>query len=121
MNTSFKTIFLWFLLNIGIMVFMEFALFMQTTPEMKNVGFLKNLGISELMATIEWLFIIPANRIGNKFMNPAQISIWSYIFDFIGQIFSNSFWLNLPTTFDDYAGMIIIFIGMYISHYRLLG
>ena len=121
MKASYKTIILWFLLNIGIMVFMDLALFMQTTPSMKNASFLKKLGVSELLATTEWLFIIPANRIGNRFMSAAQVSLWSYIFDFLGQILSNAFWLKLPTTLDDYSGMILIFIGMVISSYKLLG
>ena len=121
MKTTLKTVLLWVLLNIGIMVFMDLALFMQTTPQMKNASFLKKLGVAELLSTIEWMFIIPANRIGNRFMSAAQISLWSYIFDFLGQILSNIFWLKLPTTIDDYAGMILILIGMYISQYKILG
>ena len=37
------TMLFWLFLNIGIMVFMDLALFMQTTPEMKNAGFFKKL------------------------------------------------------------------------------
>ena len=121
MKASYKTMFIWLVLNIGIMVFMDLALFMQTTPAMKNASFLKKLGVAELLATIEWMFIIPANRIGNRFMSAAQVSLWSYIFDFLGQILSNAFWLKLPTTLDDYTAMALIFIGMYISVYKKLG
>lgn len=121
MKASIKTIVLWFLLNIAIMVFMDLALFAQTTPQMKDASFLKKLGVSELLATMEWLFIIPANRIGNRFMSAAQISLWSYIFDFLGQILSNAYWLKLPTTLDDYIAMVLIFTGMYISAYKILG
>ena len=121
MKLDYKTVLIWFILNIGIMVFMDLALFMQTTPSMKKSSFLKKLGVSEMLATIEWLFIIPANRMGNKFMSAAQISLSSYVFDFIGQILSNSFWLKLPTTIDDYTAMILIFIGMYISLQKSLG
>ena len=35
------TILIWLLLNIGIMIFMDLALFMQTTPNMKDAGFWK--------------------------------------------------------------------------------
>ena len=121
MVADFKSKVLWFVLNIFIMVFMDLALFMQTTPGMKDASFLKKLLVSEALATIEWVFIIPANRIGNRFMSAAQVSLWSYIFDFLGQILSNKFWLHLPTTLDDYTGMILIMIGMTISSYRLLG
>lgn len=115
------TMLFWLFLNIGIMVFMDLALFMQTTPEMKNANFLKKLLVAELFATIEWVFIIPANRLGNKFLTAAQIALTTFIFDFIGQIGTNKFWLKLPTTIDDYAAMIIIFIGMAISSYKVFG
>jgi uncharacterized protein (DUF486 family) len=121
MKVDVKTMLFWLILNIGIMVFMDLALFAQTTPSMKNASFLKKLGVSELLATIEWMFIIPANRIGNRFMSAAQVSLWSYIFDFLGQILSNTFWLKLPTTLDDYIAMMMIFAGMYVSVYKVLG
>jgi len=54
-------------------------------------------------------------------MSAAQVSLWSYIFDFLGQILSNMFWLKLPTTLDDYIAMVLIFTGMYISVYKVLG
>ena len=115
------TMLFWLFLNIGIMVFMDLALFMQTTPEMKNASFLKKLLVAELLATIEWVFIIPSNRLGNKFLTAAQVALTTFIFDFIGQIGTNKFWLKLPTTIDDYAAMIIIFIGMAISAYKVFG
>ncbi len=116
-----KTFVSWLLLNIGIMVFMDAALFMQTTSAMKKATFLEKLGVSEILATIQWMFIIPANRLGNKFLSAAQLSLASFLFDFVGQILSNRFWLKLPTTLDDYVAMVLIFLGMAISSYKLLG
>lgn len=111
----------WILLNLGIMVTMDLALFMQTTPSMKDAGFFKKILVSEFWATIEWMFVIPVNRIGNWFLSAAQVSLSSYVFDFLGQILSNRFWLKLPTTIDDYAAMIIILIGMVIAKWHILG
>ena len=88
---------------------------------MKNAGFLKKLLVAEILATIEWVFIIPSNRLGNTFLTAAQVALTTFIFDFIGQIGTNMFWLKLPTTIDDYAAMIIIFIGMAISAYKVFG
>ena len=121
MKNIMKTILFWLFLNIMIGLTMDFALFMQTTPEMKNDNMLSKLLTTEFWATIEWMFVIPANRIGNTFLNPAQISLSSYIFDFLAQLWSNTFWLNLPTTIDDYAGMVLIFFGMFLSKFRILG
>ena len=54
------------------MVFMDLALFINYTGNEKCILF-KKLGVAELLATIEWMFIIPANRIGNRFMSAAQV------------------------------------------------
>jgi uncharacterized protein (DUF486 family) len=76
---------------------------------------------SEFWASIEWMFLIPANRLGILFLSPAQISLSSYVFDFLAQLWSNAFWLKLPTTVDDYAGMVLILFGMYAAKFKVFG
>ena len=115
------TILFWLFLNIMIGLTMDFALFTQTTDGMKNEGIPFKILTSEFWATIEWMFVIPANRIGNTFISAAQISLSSYVFDFLSQLWSNSFWLNLVTTIDDYTGMFLILFGMYVSKYVVFG
>jgi uncharacterized protein (DUF486 family) len=100
---------------------MDFALFTQTTAGMKDAGIFQKILTSEFWATIEWMFVIPSNRIGNMFLNPAQISLSSYVFDFLAQLWSNTYWLKLPTTIDDYVGMALILFGMYVSKYVVFG
>jgi uncharacterized protein (DUF486 family) len=118
MNFILLVIF-WLFLNIMIGITMDFALFTQTTPEMADAGIMMKILSSEFWASIEWMFIIPANRIGILFLSPAQISLSSYVFDFLAQLWSNAFWLKLPTTIDDYVGMILILFGMYASKFRV--
>ena len=120
MNFVLKVIF-WFFLNIMIGLTMDFALFTQTTPDMKDASILVKLLSSEFWASIEWMFLIPAQRIGNTFLTAPQLSLSSYIFDFLAQLWSNAYWLKLPTTTDDYVGMVLIFLGMYISKYTIFG
>ena len=115
------TLLLWLFLNIMIGLTMDFALFTQTTPDMKNENMFFKLITSEFWAPIEWMFVIPANRIGNTFLNPAQISLSSYFFDFLAQLWSNAFWLKIPTTIDDYVGMLLILFGMYASKFQIFG
>jgi uncharacterized protein (DUF486 family) len=115
---NFITFIYWVFLNILILIAFDLAMFMQTTLKGEDATFKNKLLTSEFWATIEWFFVVPANRLGNTFMNPAQISLTSYIFDFIGQIISNNYWLNIPTTLDDYIGMIIILIAMSFSTFR---
>jgi len=97
---------------------MDLGLFTQTTPSMKDSSIYMKILVSEFWASVQWMFAIPATRISNLFLNPAQIALSSYIFDFLGQFWSNKFWLNLPTSLDDYIGMVIIFIGIYVSKMR---
>ena len=111
----------WLFLNVMIGLTMDFALFTQTTPEMKDASINKKILTSEFWATIEWMFLIPSQRIGNTFLNPAQLAMSSYVFDFLAQIWSNIYWLKLPTTVDDYVGMILILFGMYAAKFRLFG
>ena len=120
MNFVLKVIF-WFFLNIMIGLTMDFALFTQTTPDMKDASILVKLLSSEFWASVEWMFLIPAQRIGNTFLTAPQLSLSSYIFDFLAQLWSNAYWLKLPTTTDDYVGMVLIFLGMYISKYTIFG
>lgn len=115
------TFLLWLFLNIMIGLTMDFALFTQTTPEMKDANIFAKILSSEFWASIEWMFLIPANRIGNTFLSAAQISLSSYVFDFLAQLWSNVYWLKLPTTIDDYVGMFLILFGMYSAKYTLLG
>ena len=111
----------WLFLNIMVGLTMDFALFTQTTAGMKDAGILQKILTSEFWATIEWMFVIPSNRIGNTFLNPAQLSLSSYVFDFLAQLWSNTYWLKLPTTIDDYIGMILILFGMFASKYVIFG
>jgi len=115
------TFLLWLFLNIMIGLTMDFALFTQTTPAMKDAGILSKILSSEFWASVEWMFLIPANRIGNTFLSAAQISLSSYVFDFLAQLWSNAFWLKIPTTLDDYTGMFLILFGMYASKYVVFG
>ena len=111
----------WLVLNIMIGITMDFALFTQTTPDMKNASIWIKILSSEFRAPIEWMFLIPANRIGNMFLTAPQISLSSYVFDFLAQLWSNSYWLHLPTTIDDYVGMVLILYGMYAAKYTVFG
>jgi uncharacterized protein (DUF486 family) len=118
-NFTINRFIIWFILNIFIVALMDLALFNQTTPSMEQSTFTKKLGWAELWATLEWMFVIPANRMGNLFLTAPQISLSSYVFDFVGQLFTNKYWLKVPTTIDDYTGMIIIILGMGISGYKI--
>jgi hypothetical protein len=112
---------IWLALNILTGITMDFALFTQTTTGMKDASIFKKLLSAEFWASIEWMFAIPSIRIGNLFLNPVQLALSSYIFDFLAQLWSNKFWLKLATSLDDYVGMFIIFFGVVVSKMRMFG
>ena len=118
---SVYKVLLWVLLNILVVVTVMLAMFLQTTFKGADATAYNKLLASEFWATMEWLFVVPMQRIGYTFLNPAQMALSSYVFQFLGQLFSNQFWLNIVTTIDDYVGMILILFGMAVSKFVLLG
>jgi len=116
---SLKQFIFWLFLNIMVAITMDLAFFINNTKFMKGSGFAKKLAMAEFWATIEWMFLIPANRLGNQILSAAQVSLSSFVFDFLGQIATNAFLLKMPTTIDDYSAMVLILVGMYISVYKI--
>lgn len=111
----------WIILNLIGSSFAQIALFLQTQPALENAPYLVKLLTSEFWASMQWGVTIPAFRMGAKFLNPAQLFLASYLFGFFLQILSNTFWLNIPTTIDDYVTMIVILFAMYVSKMRVFG
>jgi len=120
-NGFIKKALIWLFLNIIIVILFDFALFYQLRPEIKNRSFYYKLFFTELFATVEWLFLIPAIHLGNTFLSAIQIVLASFIFNFIGQIGTNLYMLNRPITIDDYVAMLIIFTGILISTFKIFG
>ena len=115
---SWKLFIFWLFLNVMVAITMDLAFFVNNMDFMKNSGFIKKLAMSEFWATIEWMFLIPANRMGNRILTAAQVNLSSFVFDFLGQIATNKFLLDMPTTIDDYSAMGLIMLGMYFSVYK---
>ena len=120
-SATISTFLYWIFLNLMLLIAFDLAMFMQTTLKGADATFYNKLLTSEFWATIEWFFVIPANRLGNTFLNPAQVSLSSYVFDFIGQIVVNNYWLLVPTTLDDYLAMVLILAAMAFSSFRTFG
>ena len=98
-------------------------------PQFKSLGkgatFFKPWHIklleSEKWATAQWLFIIPAARLGNQFLTVAQLGLSSFVFDFLGQIATNIFWLKIPISIDDWTARGLILFAMYVCVYKIFG
>jgi len=118
---NWKILLIWIILNVFVSLTMDLAFFVNSMDFMKGSPFIKQLAMAEFWATIEWMFLIPAQRMGNSFLTAAQLNLSSFFFDFLGQIFTNIYLLDIPTTVDDYVSMGLIMFGMYISLYKLFG
>ena len=116
-----KAIFIWTIMNLIVIAMMDLALFSQTTGSLKDASWHKKLLHTELWAIGQWLFIIPSERIGNRFLTAPQLGLTSFLFDFIGQIITNLFWLKIPIPIDDWVAMMIILGAMYSSLYKVFG
>jgi hypothetical protein len=95
------------------------ATYAQTLPYMKNSSFGYKLLTSEFWATMNILAYIPYLRIANKYWNPAQLMLYGYLSSFAVQLFSNKYVFISPTSYDDYFAMVIMFIAMAISAYKV--
>ena len=117
----YKNVLYWFVLNILMVASLMLSLYLQLTPNFKNISFIEKIGWSELFALIELAFIIPLLRIGHTFLSPSQLTLFSFGFMFIGQILSDSYLLNITTSLDDYVAMIIVMLGLFVSLYKVFG
>lgn len=112
---------LWLGLTCISMALQDIALFLQTTKERVNDTLLEKIIANEFWATCMWCVAIPAMRIGVSIMNPIKLTIASYLFLFGSQIITNTFWLKIPVTIDDYGSILIVVSGLLISAYRVFG
>ena len=112
---------LWIGLTIISMALQDIALFLQTTQARVNDTLLEKIIANEFWATLMWCVAIPALRIGVSIMNPIKLTIASYLFLFGSQIVTNTFWLHVPTTIDDYASIGVVVVGLLISTYKVFG
>jgi len=112
---------LWLGLTSFSMVLQDIALFLQTTKAHINDTLIEKIIANEFWATLMWCVAIPAMRIGVSIMNPIKLTIASYLFLFGSQIITNLFWLQIPTTVDDYASIVIVVFGLLISTFKVFG
>lgn len=112
---------IWLSLTVLTTMLQEIALFLQTTKAHINDTLLEKIIANEFWATCMWCVAIPAMRIGVSIMNPIKLTIASYLFLFGSQIISNTFWLKVPTTIDDYISICIVIFGLLISTYKVFG
>lgn len=102
-------LFFWIFLNIILSAILDYAL--KTHPQS---NWTINILHSEFWASIEWMFLVPAQMIGNTFLTATQLSLTSFFFNYLGQVIIQIKDAKL-TTIDDYSTLLMILVGLYIS------
>ena len=115
MNSGVIMLFIfWSFLNIMISITLNYALYAQL--ELGINSFWEKLLHSEFWASIEWIFLIPAQVIGYSFFTPIQLSLTSFGFEYLTQllfVIYNGLQKNI--TLDEYVGLFIILFALYAS------
>ena len=120
-QTTIYKLALWLFLTTISTTLQEIALFMQTTKAHINDTLFEKIVANQFWATCMWYVAIPAMRIGVSIMNPIKLTIAGYLFLFGSQIISNTFWLHVPTTLDDYVAIGVVVCGLLVSTYKVFG
>jgi len=116
-----KTLIIWIILNILILVTGQLSAYLQVNKEFVEKSFLYKVLLTEFFASFQWIFVIIYMRLSYTFLTPVEISLYSYITSFIGQILSNKFLVDQETTFYDYISILLILIGAYITSTKVFG
>jgi uncharacterized protein (DUF486 family) len=95
------------------------ATYTQTLPFMSDSTIIHKILTSESWSTLNAFVYIPYLRIANKYLNPAQLMLYGYLTSFVVILFTNKYIFISPTSYDDYIAMIIMFIAMTISGFKL--
>jgi len=116
-----KTLIIWFILNIIISTTGELATYLQINKNFVGKSFYYKVLLTEFFASFQWIFVIIYLRLSYTFLTPVEISLYSYLFAFIGQILSNKFLIKQTTYFYDYISMLLVLLGAYITSYKVFG
>ena len=96
-------------------------LFLQGRPSMINASYWEKLLYNEFWTVVEWLFALPAIRLGVEFISMPQIILVAYLVGFIVQIFVDKYWIIVPIYLDTYICMIIMMFALVVANLKLLG
>lgn len=119
MKKNISMFLIWLTLNILTNICTQIALFAQTMPIMENTNYYFKLLTSEFWASMQWMFALPAFRIGTNIMTIPQQFLAGYLINFLIQISSNILWLKKSIPIDDYFTMAIMLYALYISKYNV--
>lgn len=105
-----KTVFLLVISN----VFMTVAWYWHLGPKADNVALWKIIGISWFIALIEYIFAVPANRIGKlEGLSAYQLKIIQEAISIIVFIAFAVFYLKTPLKWNHLVGFIFLFISVF--------
>lgn len=93
----------------------QFALFISTISEFDHLHLVIKLMISIFLTLIQLGFMVYYVNVGIEIMNPISLVMLVFIITFILQLITNIYIYGNKNTIDDYVGMVIMIIGIFIS------
>ena len=120
-KVSFFSIVLFIFYQVAASICTFIILFLQGRPSMINASYWEKLLYNEFWTVVEWLFALPAIRLGVEFISMPQIILVAYLVGFIVQIFVDKYWIIVPIYLDTYICMIIMMFALVVANLKLLG
>jgi drug/metabolite transporter (DMT)-like permease len=96
-------------------LFGQFSLFIPVLSEFDHLHMLIKLMISIFLTLIQLGFMVYYVNFGIKIMNPISLVMLVFIITFILQLITNVYIYGNKNTLDDYVGMVIMIIGIFVS------
>jgi uncharacterized protein (DUF486 family) len=88
---------------------------------MIHASYLTKLVANEFWTSVEWMFALPAIKLGYTFLSMPQIILVAYLVGFVVQIFVDKFWIKVPVYLDTYVCMILMMVAMAVANLKLVG
>ena len=114
MTNTYKFALIIFCAIIGTL-FGQFALFISTLREFDHLTMSIKMMISICFTLIQLGFMVYYVMFGIEIMNPISLVMLVFIITFILQLITNIYIYGNKNTIDDYVGMVIMIIGIFIS------
>ena len=117
-----KNTIVWLIINILCIVstiISQMSLFWSRLFPASEMSLVFSMFIAVLFLLTQLIFMLPYIQLGMTVMSPVQLVLLAVGWTFVIQLIINEFILGEKNTADDYIGIGCVFLGLYVSKYRV--
>jgi hypothetical protein len=117
-----KNTLLWVAINILCIIstiISQFSLFWARLFPSYDISLTVSLIVAVIFMLTQLLFMIPYIQLGMLVLTPVQLVLLAVGWTFVIQLIINEWFLGEVNTIDDYIGIVFVFLGIFISKYRV--